>query len=52
LRMLGECSTRCHLEMMDHHYVGISEMWARAEFTGTVLTNEPRRCATKPVTFI
>ncbi len=39
----------CH---MDHHYVGISEMWARAEVTGTILTNEPRRCATKPVTFV
>ncbi len=37
---------------MDHHYVGISEVWARAEVTGTILTNEPRRCATKPVTFV
>jgi len=37
---------------MDHHYVGISEMWARAEVAGTILTNEPRRCATKPFTFV
>ncbi len=39
-RMLGECSTRCHLQIgyLDCHDIGTCEMGARPEGTGTIST--------------
>jgi hypothetical protein len=39
-RMLGECSTRCHLQIghLDSHDIGTCEMGARPEGTGTIST--------------
>jgi hypothetical protein len=38
--MLGECSTRCHLQIgdLDCHDIGTCEMGARPEGTGTIST--------------
>jgi hypothetical protein len=50
LRMLGKCSTRCHLEMhghLDHYDIGTYEMLARSEGTATSSTNVAGVCATK-----
>ncbi len=47
LRMLGDCSTRCHLKMwsLEHHDIGTSEMWS--EGTWTISTNATGRCAAR-----
>jgi hypothetical protein len=50
LRMLGKCSTKCHLKMhglLDHHDIGTYEMLARSEVTATTSTNVAGVCATK-----
>jgi hypothetical protein len=49
-RMLGECSTRCHLKMhghLDHRDIGTYKMLARSEGTATISTNAIGVCATK-----
>jgi hypothetical protein len=49
LRRLGGCSTRCHLKMWSLGMPGIGtcEMRARAEGTGTILTNATGGCVTR-----
>jgi hypothetical protein len=54
LKMLQECSTRCHIlkcGYLDGHHIGTCAIQARAEGTGTILTNATEGCATKVCSF-